>query len=325
MIAFLKIIRLPNLLIMAFTIYVVRYCLVAPIIEAAGLGLQMPDLYFFLLVLSIVMIGAAGYIINDYFDIRIDRVNKPDAVVVDKGIKRRVAMGAHTVINVLGVAIGIYVSYKANFLKLGGILFLFSATSLWFYSTTFKRQFLVGNLVIAILSGVVPILAGLYEMRYVNEKYAITIPEQLPELNSTIFWFVAGFAFFAFILTLLREVIKDTEDREGDEEFGCKTLPVVMGIKGGKIVAITLCLFILGLIAYLNLDFYSDPESALPFWYITALLELPLAILAFILFRAKEKADFKKASRINKFIMLSGICFWFVLKYQADSGNWLFV
>ena len=98
-----------------------------------------------------------------------------------------------------------------------------------------------------------------------------------------------------------------------------------MGVKGGKIVALILCLFILGMIAYLNTDFYSDQKSELAFWYITALLELPLAILAFILFKAKQKSDFKKASRMTKFIMLSGICFWFVLKYQAESGNWLFV
>ena len=143
-------------------------------------------------------------------------------------------------------------------------------------------------------------------------------------LNNTIFCFVAGFAFFAFILTLLREVIKDTEDRQGDEEFGCRTLPVVMGVKGGKTVALLLCLFNLAMVAYLNTDFYSDSENALPFWYITILLEIPLLLLAYIILKAKEKSDFKKASRMTKFIMLSGICFWFVLKYQADNNIWHF-
>lgn len=321
MLAFLKLIRFPNLLIIAFTMYMVRYYLVEPIVIAKGFNLQMPDLYFFLLALSIVMIAAAGYIINDYFDVRIDQVNKPEEVVVDKGIKRRVAMAAHTVINILGVAIGCFVSYKAHFFKLGSILFLFSATSLWFYSTTFKRQFLVGNIVIAVLSGMVPLISGLYDMSYVNDKFREVIPLQSPELNNTVFVLVAGFSFFAFILTFLRELIKDTEDKDGDEEFGCRTLPVVMGIKVSKWVICILALFVLFLISWLGYDFHGENRSQIPFWYIVALIQIPVAVLIFMVLRAKEKNDFRKASYLTKFIMLAGICFWFVLN-QAAGGNW---
>jgi 4-hydroxybenzoate polyprenyltransferase len=321
-IAFLRLIRLPNLLIIALTMYMVRFGLVGPLAEAKGMSLQMPELYFFLLVLAVVMVAAAGYIINDYFDVRIDKVNKPELVVVDNGIKRRVAMGAHTVISFLGILIGSFVSYKAHFFKLGSILFVFSATSLWFYSTTFKRQFLIGNIVIALLSGMVPFIAGLYEMNYINNRYHDIIPVTAPQINSDVFTLVAGFSFFAFILTLLREIIKDTEDREGDEEFGCRTLPVVLGLKGARIAAVLVSVFVLFLISYLNLSFYQDPRSRIPFFYIALTLQLPLVLLTVLVVRAREKKDFRRISMLNKIIMLSGICFWVVLRLCAANGNW---
>jgi 4-hydroxybenzoate polyprenyltransferase len=321
-IAFLRLIRLPNLLIIALTMYMVRFGLIRPLAEWKGMSLQMPEIYFFLLVLSVSMIAAAGYIINDYFDVRIDKVNKPESVVVDNGIKRRVAMGAHTVINVIGIGIGCFISYKAHIFKLGSILFIFSATSLWFYSTTFKRQFLIGNIVIALLSGIVPLIAGLYEMNYINNRFRDMLTIQNMDLNSSVFTLVAGFSFFAFILTLLREIVKDTEDREGDAAYGCKTLPVVLGLKGAKAAGVLVSLFVLFLISYLNVDFYNDIRSRIPFYYIVFTLQLPLLLLTILLIRASEKKDFKRISLLNKFIMLSGICFWLVLMYSSKSGNW---
>src|ERR1035437_8330644 len=119
MIAFLKLIRLPNLLIIAFTQYMIRLCLIEPILNSAGFELQMSDFEFAMLVLATVFISAGGYIINDYFDVRIDNINKPDQLVIDKGVTRRVAMGAHAVLSSLGVAIGIFLSWKCNILLAG--------------------------------------------------------------------------------------------------------------------------------------------------------------------------------------------------------------
>ena len=137
MIAFLKLIRIQNLLIIAFTQYVVRWCIVYPIIKVSSTfyTVQLSELQFFLLVLSTVMIAAAGYIINDYFDVRIDKVNKPERMVIDKGVKRRVAIGAHTVINILAVAIAIIVSYSIGSWRLALVHFI-CAGGLWFYSTS---------------------------------------------------------------------------------------------------------------------------------------------------------------------------------------------
>ena len=118
--AFLRLIRVQNLLIIALTQYLMRYCIVEPIAQLIGNGgvvdvvLQLSNLDFFLLSLSTVMVAAAGNIINDYFDLRIDRVNKPEKIIVGRYIKRRVAMGAHLVINGIGLVLGAYVAFKAG-------------------------------------------------------------------------------------------------------------------------------------------------------------------------------------------------------------------
>ena len=158
-IAFIKLIRLPNLLIIALTQYAIRYGVIYPIIynfsggqDISGVGLKMTDLDFFLLSLSTVMIAAAGYIINDYFDVKVDRVNRPDKIIVGKYIKRRVAMGSHIVINSIAILIGGYLAYTLGNWKLVFIQVL-SAGALWYYSTMFKKQVVVGNVIVALLAG----------------------------------------------------------------------------------------------------------------------------------------------------------------------------
>ena len=336
MTAFLKLIRLPNLLIIAFTMYMIRYCLILPIIEQAELELQMPDFYFFLIVLSTVMVAAAGYIINDYFDRKIDAINKPDEIVVDKGIKRRVAMGAHYVITTVAVFIGVWVSYVSGLFMLGTMIFIFCTASLWFYSTTFKRQFLVGNVLISILAGLIPLIAALFEMTFTSHEAHLILPDEIVKtLNQAILTILSGYAFFAFIISLIREIIKDTEDYEGDAAYSCKTLPVVLGINFAKYISAFLALCVSGLIAFLmytylefinSLSSLQDDASFLtPFYYVLFAIQIPLlALFVFLLF-AKEKKHFRRASFLTKLIMLGGICFLFVLRHQLVTGNWQIV
>lgn len=222
MLAFLKLIRLPNLFIIALTQYAMRWGIIYPILkwinaylsqtapqlaEQDLFKLQLSEWQFFLLSLSTVMIAAAGYIINDYFDEKIDRINKPVQLIIDKGIKRRVAMGAHMVINFLAITIGVSLAYSIGMWKLGLIYFV-SASGLWYYSTTFKRQFLVGNILVAFLTGLVPLMVGLFEIPLLIRQYGTVIAQYNINFN-IIFNFIAGFSFFAFITTLIREILKD--------------------------------------------------------------------------------------------------------------------
>lgn len=313
MLAFLRLIRIQNLLIIAFTQYVVRWCIVFPLIKIKSnyYHLQLSEVQFFLLVLSTVMIAAAGYIINDYFDVRIDKVNKPERLVIDKGVKRRVAMGAHTVINILAVLIGLYVSWSIGFWKLAIIHFI-CASGLWFYSTTFKRQFFIGNLIIASFTALVPLIVAVYELLPAYRNY--TPLEDNLSFHS-IWEYVLALSFFAFITTLLREMIKDIEDVDGDREYGCKTMPIVIGIKATKNVVVAIAIGTMVCLGYIQ-GMFSNIQDKASFFYFMIALQAPLLFLIVKIIKAKDKKQFRFAGNLSKFIMLMGICYLFVFLYQ---------
>ena len=310
MFAFLKLIRLQNLLVIAFTQYMVRWCLVYPILKTRGFELQLSNFHFFLLVLSTVMIAAAGYVINDYFDVRIDKVNKPERLVIGKGVKRRVAMGAHTVINVIAILISLYVAHAIGAWKLGLIYFI-CALGLWFYSTTFKRQFLIGNIVIATFTALVPLVVGIFDLipcytTYLIVDYSISFKD--------IIWYVVAVSFFAFITTLLREIIKDIEDYEGDREYGCQTMPIVIGKNSSKIVAIIIASATMICLGYIQFHLWKS-NDILSYNYFTIALQIPFAFLIFKIAKASTKKEFRFAGNTAKFIMLMGICYLFIFAY----------
>lgn len=326
MIPYLKLIRWPNLLIMAFTQYMVRWFLLIPVMDYIShnldyslLKVQMTELDFFLLVLSTVMIGAAGYIINDYFDIRIDSVNRPDTNVVGKVIKRRVAMGAHMSINIIGAALGIYLSWKYHFFRFGSVLFISAPALLWVYSTNLKRHFLIGNLVIALLSGIVPMIVVLFEIPNIYKAFPTLVQGEY--LNLSIVLHIAqAIALFAFVISLLREIIKDVEDYEGDLEFGCKTMPIVIGIARTKIVLVSIMSFVIAAIGYLQYLLIIGGEEWTSIIYFTCLLQIPLIYLAFRVMTAKGKKDWRFSSMLVKFIMIAGISFLFLFAHQIHAS-----
>ncbi len=312
MLAFLKLIRIQNLLIIAFTQYAVRWCIIYPIIKVSSTfyALQLSEFHFFLLVLSTIMIAAAGYIINDYFDVRIDKVNKPERMVIDKGVKRRVAIGAHTVINVLAILIALYVAYCIGSWRLALIHFV-CAGGLWFYSTTFKRQFLIGNVIIALFTALVPLIAVIYNMIPIYREY-IPIEEGLSFIS--VWQYTFALAFFAFITTLLREIIKDIEDVDGDTEYGCKTMPILIGIKATKNIAMFIALLTIICLVFIQLEFLKL-EDYISFIYFIVALQLPLLFLIYKIKTAHLKKQFRFAGNFSKFIMLMGICYLFVFAY----------
>jgi 4-hydroxybenzoate polyprenyltransferase len=314
MISFFKLIRVQNLLIIAFTQYMVRWCIIYPILKAKGLELQLTDFNFFLLVLSTVMIAAAGYTINDYFDVKMDKVNKPERLVIDKGVKRRVAMVAHTVINVLALIIALDVAHAVGSWKLAFLHFL-CATLLWFYSTNFKRQFLIGNIVIAALTALVPLIVGMYELFPFYKAY-LNIN---PLMSFRIIWLhVLGVSFFAFVTTLIREIIKDIEDYEGDKEYGCNSMPVVMGKNASKIVAIVVAIFTMGCLFYFQIFQWKNNDWP-SFYYFTLILQIPFVFLIYKTAIANTPAKYRSAGNIAKLIMLFGVCYLFLFAYSLLS------
>lgn len=339
---FLKLIRFPNLLILAFTQYVIRWCMLSPYLEARRyelnnffqLKFQFTEFDFFLLVLSTVLIAAAGYIINDYFDVRIDEVNRPATNLVGKTIKRRVAMVCHMAFNIVGVLIGLWISWKYDVFRAGSFIFIAAPALLWFYSTSLKRQFLIGNIIIALLSGLIPLVGVIFELMAIARN--LNEAQLSQEIISRIYlvipaFFAIGYSLFAFLVTLIREIIKDIEDYEGDMEYGCKTLPIVMGISKAKSVVITLCVGLLAGLSYVlfkwneanEVQAAANESGAFPlyfFAYVIIALQIPVLFLMYRVYKAKTKKDWRFLSAFLKFIMVAGVSFLFLYAHEIRAS-----
>ncbi len=305
MIAFLKLIRIQNLLIVAATQYLMRFAIISPILKVNNFSLQMSEFDFFILVLSTVFLTAAGYVINDYFDTRTDSMNRPEEVVVGKSIERRTAMTLHVVLNILGIIGGFYVSYKIGLYQLG-VIFIIVSGLLWYYSTSYKRQFLIGNLLVALLTALVPLMAILYEMPLLNKTYKEILIANHANFNHIFFW-VSGFSFFAFITTLAREIIKDTEDFEGDSAYGRNTIPIILGIRWTKIIVSSLLIITISALITVYFKYLEGSVATLLYGLLT--LIIPITIEIYLIIKADDKEDYRFASNLLKFIMLAGILY----------------
>jgi len=288
-----------------------RYCIVSPILRINGFELQLDNFHFGLVVFSSILITAAGYVINDYFDTKTDMLNRPDTVLVGKNISRRMAMLIHIILNIVGVGTGIYLSIKVGILALG-LAYILASGVLWFYSTTYKRQFLIGNLIVAIFTAMVPFVVVIFEIPLLNKVYREVLIQNSINFNNILAW-VGGFSIFAFLATLIREIIKDIEDFEGDMAFGRNTLPVVLGIKTTKIFVIAIILVNIGLLIYVYIRYliwmYNGQLDYITMLYYLLCIVIPFIYLAFQIIRAETRAQYHRASNLTKLIMLSGILY----------------
>jgi 4-hydroxybenzoate polyprenyltransferase len=314
---FLQIIRLTrplNLLIIALTMWLMRDFVLRPFVEVNGYELQLPILYFALLVISTLMVAAAGNVINDYFDQRTDRINKPHDTLVGVVVKRRVAMFIHQALSILGVGIAFYIAWKIGNWKLG-LVHVFAAGALWFYSVQFKRDLIIGNVVIAALAGMVPLLVGLYEIPLlikvygaeVAEYFKVSHPGEDPSVYfKYMFYFIFGYSGFAFVLNLIREIQKDIADVKGDMRIGARTIPLTFGIKKAKKITAVLIVFTIALLIVIQQLVVDDKSSLL--YMIVGVISPLLASLWFNHF-AVYRADFVKAGNFIKVAMLAGILY----------------
>ncbi len=317
--AIARLIRLPNLIIIAVTQYLIRYMIINSFLQLNGFELQLDNFHFALLVLSTLLIAAGGYAINDYFDTQPDRLNKPEKVVIDKKISRHFAIILHTVLTVIGAGIGIYLSFHIKVPGLS-VLFMLAAGMLWFYSTNYKKQFFVGNFIVSVLIGAVPILVILYELPLLNREYGEIMIQANADFNYIFYW-VAGFGFFAFLTNFIREIIKDTEDFEGDSAYGMNTFPIILGTRLTRILIIFLIVVLLLLITWVLTSFILS--SGEDFDYLTAayflvLIYIPLFYIIFYISIAKTKRDYHISSQIMKIVMLFGVLYSVIVYYTLN-------
>jgi len=314
MYAYLKLIRYPNLIIVVLTQYLMRWGILEPMLEVNQFDLQLDSFHFFLLVLSTVCITAAGYVINDYFDTHTDLLNRPREVIVGTKIHRRFAMIFHIVLNVIGVGLGFYLSFHIGIPYLG-LIFLLVSGVLWFYSTTYKRQFLVGNLIVAFLTALVPLMVVVFEIPLLNEEYKEVLLKHNMNFMYLFYW-VLVFAFFAFMMNLMREIIKDVEDYEGDRVYGRKSLPVMLGVKASKNIVNTLILVTL---VGLNFVYFSYLEDTLTLIYFSLFLYIPFIFLIAKNVKAADRADFEYIGNVLKVIMLFGVLYALVARHIIQT------
>jgi len=298
--AFLKLVRYPNLVYIALTQFLLQYCVVEPVLASSGEQPSLSVLCFVLLCISTILVAAAGYIINDYFDINIDIINKPDKMVVDKIISRRWAMAWHTILNMAGVSIGFVVAWKIGQIYLGFTQVICSLL-LWFYSTSFKRQVLIGNVVISLLTALSVVVVGFYEKQIYESFEAILSPT-----GRKLIQIIGVYALFAFIISMVREVVKDLEDMIGDSKDGCRTIPIVWGVLPAK----RFCYFLL--LALQVLLVLVDLRVAILGWYfsiayLVLLVQLPAFYIWLQLRKAHLPEHYHKVSSLIKLVMLTGI------------------
>jgi 4-hydroxybenzoate polyprenyltransferase len=307
-IAFFKLIRIENLLIIAITQWCIKYLIFAPINEFS----KFTPTLFTISLISTILIAAAGYIINDYFDVKTDKINRPETVVIDVIIKRRWAMILHIIFNAIGLLLGLYLALKCHSLKLL-IVQLLSILLLWFYSTHFKKQLLIGNIIVSLLTATIPLMPMVYDYYLIGGIDSLT-SLLIGDFIKILVIIVIGYSAFAFLTSFAREVIKDMEDYKGDIQTGCKTMPIVWGMITSKVVTFFLIVITIGLLLLANFKFYKE-QQYLAIYYILGLVILPLMILLIQIIRAKTSKDFKMASLLLKFVMLFGIAFTVIIKY----------
>ena len=226
----LRLIRWKNLLIVFLTQLLAWGCVIVPMRQYSEVPLLLNMQYFLLLSFSTILIAAAGYIINDYFDIKIDSINRPEKVILENKVPLKLAIILHTVLNVAAMLLAAIVARRAGHFS-WLLLQLGCTVLLWFYSTHFKRQFMTGNIVVALLTAFTIIVLMLYETGihyYITKPYFIqTVKGLLP--NPV--WVLGVYTYFAFVLTWMREIVKDMEDLKGDSEEGCVTMPIKWGLQ----------------------------------------------------------------------------------------------
>ena len=310
--AFFRLIRWPNILFIVITQLLFYYCVYTTLLLTAPGSRQ--QMLFFSLIISSVLVSAAGYIINDYFDLQIDAVNRPEKMIVDRIIKRRWAILWHWIFSAAGILLSAYISYKTGVWLILVINFC-CVVLLWFYSVSLKKKLLSGNISIAALTAWVILVVYLFAGARLFSVTGFTHEAGAFD-ERRFFKFTWLYAAFAFIMTIIREVIKDMEDMEGDRKYGCRTMPIVWGVPASKVF--TAVWIIVCIAALLILQLYAwQSRRWFAAGYIVVCIIAPMVLILRNLYRANIPADFHRLSNLVKLVMLAGILSMLLLKIMG--------
>jgi 4-hydroxybenzoate polyprenyltransferase len=297
---FARLIRLPNLLIVVLTQYLLEYLILVPALQIADYQYVLDDVRFALLSFVTVLIAASGYVINDIEDHEIDRLNKPEKVVVGKYLSVAKAKWLYWSLVVLGMVISIYLAlFVQNFL----LFFIYPAAVflLWWYSKKLKKIALWGNVVVSIFCAFV---AGI--VLFAERIAFMKLIQSHTEIGERVAIIFGVYLAFAYASTMFREIVKDIEDQEGDAALGCQTLPILLGQKRAKLIAGFFAISLLILLGFYGFWLFVNGEIIGLNYLIVAVI-LPILLALYKLKTAETKAEFRLLSRLAKVVMLGGI------------------
>ncbi len=310
-----RLIRVPNLLFIVAIMLLMEKMVAVPVLDKALFGVQLPWYVLCMLILAVVLIAAGGYAINDYFDVRIDAINRPEKQVVTKTITKQTAMLCHQIMTGLGCVLGIGAAVICRSWSLG-LIFVFVPGLLWFYSSAYKRQFVIGNLIVSFSAALTPLIIAIANVDMLNRRFGEIM--HYSTLPHDLYAWIGAFAFFAFLTTLIREILKDLQDQAGDRELECHTLPIRLGegwTKGIVISLLVITMLLICLGAYFYLPFPLG-WNTLAVRYILFGLLIPMACEIYMVAAAKISSDYRSAQLLMKFIMGLGVLFSMVVYVQ---------
>ncbi len=305
---FFQLIRWKNLLIVGCTQCLIGLLLLYPILSSAEITVRLNLFQFGLLVLTTMLIGAGGYIINDIFDEKIDVINKPGKVIIGNGISSKAGRKLYSLLGIVGLVLSAYLSWSiGNFTLL--LLYPIAWILLWTYSHSFKRAPLFGNVIVALFCAFVP------GVLLVAEWPAI---QQLSNESTGTFGIILLLIYilFAFLTTIIREIVKDIEDIEGDKNQGCRTLPIIWGLNRSKAVILLFSIMLLGSLGYFSASIGARGWKFSFLWAVLAII-IPIGIFLFKLASAKLSKDFSWLSNWMKFIMLAGLVLIVIFRFEV--------
>ncbi|MEI8278951.1 MAG: geranylgeranylglycerol-phosphate geranylgeranyltransferase [Bacteroidota bacterium] len=316
--AWLRLIRWKNLLIIFITQLFAWCCVILPIQGYIPMPLLLNNKHFLYISISTVLIAAAGYIINDYFDIKIDAINRPENVILEQKIPRRIAIMLHTIFNVTGLGLAAIIAKQAGHyewlaMQMGCTLLL------WLYSTRFKRQFVIGNVVVAFLTSFTIITLMLYEpaMHYYFWRSHFLLSKSNGLIPNPV-WVLGVYAYFAFMLTWIREIVKDMEDLKGDAEQGCVTMPIKWGLLRTSRFAQAIGVLALIPLIIASGKLMNTHWKPLGIYTLVALI-LPLTAWIKFLPTKATTQHYNQASRGLKIIMVLGVGSLIIYYLQAHA------
>jgi len=305
MCSFLKLIRYKNLLMVLLTLVLTKYALINSVTATVS------DLQFILVAMAILCITAAGYIINDIYDVATDTINKPTKVFIGNSISKKNGLFAYVTLSIVGLILGMYASYL-NGNSSYVIFFIGSVGLLYWYSKTLKRIAIIGNIIISFLTALTIFIVFVFEIK--NTNPSSNILEVFIRIVNAMAVTVSVFIYilFAFFMTLIREMIKDIEDINGDYTSKMKTLPIIIGINRTKnIVLVISSVMFLFILIILKEELVHLP---LLFWYTILFVISPFGWFLYKLFNSKNSKDFNLLSTLIKVIMFIGIISMLLIK-----------